>query len=72
MANVPFVYWSVNVWRTVHPKTTVVMTLQREMALPLLLLHLAFIGLYVLMLSARVRLENRRAELDGLFLSLED
>ena len=26
MANVPFVYWSVNVWRTVHPKTTVVMT----------------------------------------------
>ena len=24
MANVPFVYWSVNVWRTVHPKTSVV------------------------------------------------
>ena len=72
MANVPFVYWSVNMWRTVHPKTTVVMTLQREMALPLLLSTLAFIGLYVLMLSARVRLESRRAELDGLFLSLED
>src|SRR6476469_108980 len=45
MANVPFVYWSVNMWRTVHPKTTVVMTLQREMALPLLLSTLAFIGL---------------------------
>ena len=72
MANVPFVYWSVNMWRTVHPKTTVVMTLQREMALPLLLSTLAFIGLYVLLLSARVRLESRRAELDGLFLSLED
>jgi heme exporter protein C len=72
MANVPFVYWSVNMWRTVHPKTTVVMTLQREMALPLLLSTLAFIGLYVLMLSARVRLETRRAELDALFLSLED
>jgi heme exporter protein C len=72
MANVPFVYWSVNVWRTVHPKTTVVMTLQREMALPLLLSTLAFIGLYILMLSARVRLESRRTELDGLFLSLED
>jgi heme exporter protein C len=27
MANVPFVYWSVNVWRTVHPKTTVVPSL---------------------------------------------
>ena len=27
MPNVPFVYWSVNIWRTVHPKTTVVPTL---------------------------------------------
>ena len=42
------------------------------MALPLLFSTLAFIGLYVLMLSARVRLESRRAELDGLYLSLED
>ena len=33
MANVPFVYWSVNVWRTVHPKTSVVMTLQPAMGL---------------------------------------
>src|SRR3954465_14880048 len=24
MANVPFVYWSVNVWRTLHPKTSVI------------------------------------------------
>ena len=29
MANVPFVYWSVHVWRTVHPQTTVVPTLPR-------------------------------------------
>jgi heme exporter protein C len=72
MANVPFVYWSVNMWRTVHPKTTVVMTLQREMALPLLLCTLAFLGLYVLLLTTRVRLESRRAELDALFLSIED
>ena len=72
MANVPFVYWSVNMWRTVHPKTTVVMTLQREMAWPLLLCTLAFLGLYVLLLAARVRLESRRAELDALFLSIED
>ena len=27
MANVPFVYVSVNYWRTLHPKTSVVMTL---------------------------------------------
>jgi heme exporter protein C len=72
MANVPFVYWSVNVWRTVHPKTTVVMTLQPEMGRPFLLCALAFVGLYVLMLAARVRLESRRAELDALFLATED
>lgn len=72
MANVPFVYWSVNVWRTVHPKTTVVTTLQPEMGRPFLLCALAFVGLYVLMLAARVRLEKRRAELDALFLAIED
>ncbi len=72
MANVPFVYWSVNMWRTVHPKTTVVMTLQPEMGRPFLLCALAFMGLYGLMLAARVRLERRRAELETLFLALED
>jgi heme exporter protein C len=72
MANVPFVYWSVNVWRTVHPKTTVLMSLQPEMARPFLWCMLAFIGLYMLMLAARVRLESRRAELDALYLSVGD
>jgi hypothetical protein len=32
----------------------------------------AFLGLFVLMLLARVSLEKRRAELDLLYLSLED
>jgi heme exporter protein C len=72
MANAPFVYWSVNVWRTVHPKTTVVMTLEPSMGRPFLLCSLAFVGLFALMLTARVRLEQRRAELDELYLSLED
>src|SRR5215213_6802868 len=72
MANVPFVYWSVNVWRTVHPKTTVVMTLDASMFQPLLLSTLAFVGLLGLMLAARVQLEKRRADLDELYLALED
>ena len=72
MANVPFVYWSVNVWRTVHPKTTVVITLPSSMAWPLLWSTVAFMGLYGLMLALRVRLEARRAELDALYLSIED
>ena len=68
MANVPFVYWSVNIWRTVHPTTNVVPTLQPSMGVPFLWCSLAFVGLYVLMLAARARLENRRAELDALYL----
>jgi heme exporter protein C len=72
MANVPFVYWSVNVWRTVHPTTNVVMTLQPGMRGPFWFCALAFLGLYVLMLSARVRLEYRRAELEALYLAVED
>jgi heme exporter protein C len=72
MANVPFVYWSVNLWRTIHPTTNVVPTLQQSMAIPFLWCSLAFLGLYVLMLSARVRLESRRAELETLYLSIED
>lgn len=72
MANVPFVYWSVNLWRTVHPTTNVLPTLHRTMAVPFLFCSLAFVGLYVLMLAARVRLENRRAELETLYLSIED
>ena len=72
MANVPFVYLSVNLWRTVHPKTSVVMTLEKDMGRPFLLCTLAFMALFVLLLAARVRLENTRAALDDLYLAIED
>lgn len=72
MANVPFVYWSVNVWRTVHPKTTVVSTLVPGMATALWWSAAAFFLLFILLLVARMRLEARRSELEGLFLALED
>src|SRR4051812_50058067 len=72
MANVPFVYWSVNVWRTVHPKTSVVMTLEPSMGRPFLLCSLAFLGLFTILLAVRVRVENVRASIDELYLALED
>jgi heme exporter protein C len=72
MANVPFVYWSVNVWRTLHPKTTVVPTLQAGMRGPFWFCVLAFLLLYVLAVSARARLEARRAELEQLYLEIEE
>ena len=72
MANVPFVYWSVNVWRTLHPKTSVVPSLPPPLMAPFVFCIFALLGLYVLMLAARTRLERRRAELDELYLSLEE
>jgi heme exporter protein C len=70
--NVPFVYWSVNVWRTLHPQTTVVLTLQPGMRGPFWWCAAAFVLLTVLLIAARVRLERARGELDRLYLALED
>jgi len=72
MANVPFVYWSVNFWRTLHPKTTVVPSLQAGMREPFWFCAAAFLGLFVLMLVVRTRLEQRRAELEELYLALDE
>ena len=72
MCNVPFVYWSVNLWRTLHPKTTVVSSLPVAMGLPLWLSTFAFLGLCVVLLALRTRLEYSRAQLDALYLALED
>jgi heme exporter protein C len=72
MFNVPFVYWSVNLWRTLHPKTSVVPSLPVSMGVPLWFSTAAFIGLFVLLLTMRIRLERRRIELDNLHLALED
>lgn len=72
MVNVPFVYWSVNLWRTLHPKTTVVSSLPVSMGAPLWFSTGAFLGLAIVLLTLRMRLERRRSELDQLFLALED
>jgi heme exporter protein C len=71
-ALVPFVYWSVNLWRTVHPTTNVLPTLDASMRGPFLWCLAAFLCLFLLLLAARVELEKRRAHLDELFLTLED
>jgi len=72
MANVPFVYWSVNVWRTLHPKTTVVPTLQAGMRGPFWFCVLAFVLVSMVILMLRVELEKRRQQLDELYLAVED
>jgi heme exporter protein C len=69
---VPFVYWSVNVWRTLHPTTDVVLTLPPEMMRPFLWCLATFFIFYVGLLLVRVRLETSRAALETAYLALED
>lgn len=71
-ANVPFVYVSVNVWRTLHPKTTVVPSLGPGMREPFWFCFFAFLVLYLVVLAARVRLERQRAEVEQLYLELDE
>jgi len=70
--NVPFIYVSVNVWRTMHPKTTVVPSLQPGMRGPFWFSFLALLLLYLLLMTARVHLERQRTALDELYLAEED
>ena len=66
MANVPFVYWSVNIWRTVHPTTNVVPTLGPGMREAFWWCVTAYLLLYIALLAARVKLEAQRVALDEL------
>lgn len=72
MANVPFVYVAVNIWRTVHPTTNVVPSLGPGMRGVFWFSVAAFVLLYLLLLTARVHLEERRAALDELYLAEEE
>src|SRR3954468_13991069 len=71
MANVPFVYWSVNVWRTLHPKTSVIPSLQPGMRGPFWFCVVAFLLVSTLILMLRTELEKRRQQLDELYLAAE-
>ncbi len=71
-ANVPFIYISVNYWRTIHPATSVVPTLPVSMGFPLWYCVAMFLLLYVLLLTLRMHVEEQRARLDALYLALDD
>jgi heme exporter protein C len=72
MANVPFVYISVNWWRTIHPNTNVVRTLAPGMRGPFWFCMASFLLLFCLLLWIRVRLENQRAQVEELYLGLDE
>jgi heme exporter protein C len=68
MATAPFVYLSVNIWRTIHPLTSVVPTLPVDFALPLWYAFTGFLLLYIALAAIRVRIEEQRSILDRLYL----
>lgn len=72
MALVPFVYWSVNLWRTMHPLTSVIPSLPASMARPLLWCLAEFVCLYAGLMLVRVRLARAEATLEDAYLTLED
>jgi heme exporter protein C len=71
-ANVAFIYVSVNYWRTIHPPTSVVPKLPFTMGFPLWYCVAAFTLLFIVLLKLRVRLEEQRATLDSLYLSMDE
>jgi heme exporter protein C len=74
-ATAPFVYKSVDWWRTVHPKTSVMTTLGEtspEMWYVVWFCTVTILLFMGLLLAARVRLEDQRAALDQLYLAAED
>ncbi|HXI61034.1 MAG TPA: cytochrome c biogenesis protein CcsA [Polyangia bacterium] len=70
--DVPLVYKSVDIWRTVHPQTTVVPSLDPRMR-PAFWASFALIMLvWGLLLALRMRLEKARTALGELRLEMED
>lgn len=72
MATAPFVYISVNIWRTIHPLTSVVPTLPVDFAFPLWYAFSGFLLMYIALMILRVRVEEQRAALDLLYLESEE
>jgi heme exporter protein C len=70
-ATAPFIYKAADWWRTIHPKTSVVPTLIPAMRSVMGFCAVSFLLLFLLLLVMRVHLEERRAELDRLYLEAD-
>jgi heme exporter protein C len=71
-ADVPLIYFSVSIWRTIHPKATVVSSLDPAMRLPFWTAFVTIALLFVALLELRLQLERSRTRLDELHLAAED
>jgi heme exporter protein C len=71
-AEVPLIYKAVDIWRTIHPKTEVVRTLDPAMRPAFYTSSVAFLLLGGLLFWARLRLERARDDVDRLYLQAEE
>lgn len=71
-ADVPLIYISVKLWRTIHPQTTVVGSLPPKMKTAFLVSLALFSLLFVLLLWIRLHLERSRHQLDELVVEVAE
>jgi len=71
-ADVPLVYGSVFIWRTLHPSASVVPKLDPSMRPAFYTASFTFFILWGVLLALRLRLERLRSELAELELAIED
>jgi heme exporter protein C len=64
MLDVPLIYLSVHIWRTVHPKTSVVPGLQGNMRIAFWLGVASFIALFVLLMNVSIAVARARRQLE--------
>jgi heme exporter protein C len=69
-ADVPLIYISVKLWRTIHPENTVIRSLPSGMKWALWISLIAFTMLYLLLLWLRYNLEHTRNQLNDLAASI--
>ncbi len=72
MILVPFIYYSVKLWKTLHPDTTVIGSLPTSMGIPLYFCWAAFTLLFVALMAVRIRLERSRVLLERAYRAVED
>lgn len=72
LVNAPFIYVSVNYWRTMHPKTTVLGSLVPPMAGPVWFGMLGFVIMSLALFALRVQLEEQRARVEALYLAADE
>lgn len=72
LVNAPFIYVSVNYWRTLHPKTTVLGSLVPPMAGPVWFCMAGFVLMSMALFALRVQLEEQRARVEALYLAADE